>query len=113
MDETSEFNQQLYPLPYKEMASRFYTIDSKYKLSWECAELLIELGGSGSGGDSGKVDAGIGVSSPSSTSTSIPAVQPAIIQTPTKGRERALTLTGDEEKPAGLLLFSTSTILDA
>ncbi|KAJ7453236.1 hypothetical protein FB451DRAFT_673544 [Mycena latifolia] len=30
---------------YKQLASAFYTINSKYSISWECAELLIELGG--------------------------------------------------------------------
>lgn len=32
-------------LAFKEMASAFYTINSKYRISWECAGLLIELGG--------------------------------------------------------------------
>jgi len=27
----------------KELASAFYTLNSKYRISWECAELLIEL----------------------------------------------------------------------
>jgi len=34
---------------YKELASAFYTLNSKYRISWECAELLIELAGGGGG----------------------------------------------------------------
>ncbi len=32
-------------LAYKELAALFYTINAKYRISRECAELLIELGG--------------------------------------------------------------------
>ncbi|KAJ7874325.1 hypothetical protein B0H14DRAFT_2569282 [Mycena olivaceomarginata] len=35
---------------YKQLASAFYTINSKYRISWECTELLIELGGGQSEG---------------------------------------------------------------
>ena len=31
-------------MTYKQLASTFYTINPKYRISWECAELLIELG---------------------------------------------------------------------
>ncbi|TFK35721.1 hypothetical protein BDQ12DRAFT_706594 [Crucibulum laeve] len=75
-------------LAYKELASAFYTINSKYRISWECAELLIELG-SGSGGVS---------TSPPPSSASGP---PSVIGDGSvkKGRERAITLAGDESKP--------------
>jgi hypothetical protein len=29
---------------YNELASAFYVINSKYRITWECADLLIELG---------------------------------------------------------------------
>ncbi|KJA16805.1 hypothetical protein HYPSUDRAFT_206712 [Hypholoma sublateritium FD-334 SS-4] len=32
-------------LAYKELAAIFYTINAKYRISWECAELLVEFGG--------------------------------------------------------------------
>jgi len=38
---------------YKEMAAGFYTLDLKYRISWECAELLIKLAGGAGGGDGG------------------------------------------------------------
>lgn len=31
----------------------FYTLNSKYRISWECAELFIELAGGAGGGDGG------------------------------------------------------------
>ena len=39
--------------PEKQLATAFYTINSKYRVPWECAALLIELGGGGSGGAGG------------------------------------------------------------
>ncbi|KIM35749.1 hypothetical protein M413DRAFT_325892 [Hebeloma cylindrosporum] len=106
---------------YKELAAAFYTLNSKYRISWECAELLIELaGGGGAGaGDSGGTGAGI------STTTSWGGVggtaPPAEFLLPSpneimggagagadlgvgmggkkRSRERAITLAGDEAKP--------------
>ncbi|KAF8181179.1 hypothetical protein K438DRAFT_2021191 [Mycena galopus ATCC 62051] len=80
---------------YKQLASAFYTINSKYRISWECAELLIELGGGGSS------------NSPPSTSTSAPAMQqPSAVggSDGLKGgkkskRERAITLQDDAKVP--------------
>ncbi|KAF8625459.1 hypothetical protein AX17_006860 [Amanita inopinata Kibby_2008] len=81
-------------LAYKQLASTFYTINSKYRITWECAELLIELGGGSSAG---------GQSAPS-TSVSAPAMQEhnegSLSIAQRKGRERAITLAGDESKPA-------------
>ncbi|RDB27691.1 hypothetical protein Hypma_003251 [Hypsizygus marmoreus] len=77
-------------LAYKQLASAFYTINSKYRISWECAELLIELG---NGSGSSKV----------ASSTSAPAIQSSGPDGARKisgsGRERAVTLAGDESKP--------------
>jgi hypothetical protein len=33
---------------YKQLASAFYAINSKHRISWECSKLLIELGGGSS-----------------------------------------------------------------
>ncbi|KAK7038373.1 hypothetical protein R3P38DRAFT_543541 [Favolaschia claudopus] len=82
--------QQVQQQAYKQMASAFYTINSKYRISWECAELLIELGGGGTS------------TTPPSTSNSAPAMQ----QTSVGGsdgiktkRERAITLQDADGKP--------------
>ncbi|KAJ6539847.1 hypothetical protein DFH09DRAFT_929926 [Mycena vulgaris] len=76
---------------YKQLASAFYTINSKYRISWECAELLIELGGGGS-------------AAPPSTSTSAPAMQSVggsdgLRSGKSKARERAITLQDDAMVP--------------
>ncbi|KAL0948590.1 hypothetical protein HGRIS_011148 [Hohenbuehelia grisea] len=90
---------------YKELASAFYTINSKYRLSLECAELLIELGGGSTGAASGATSP----QSPPSTSVSAPAVPGSAAASDAKpvgravvrkkSRERAITLAGDESKP--------------
>ncbi|KAF8884638.1 hypothetical protein BD779DRAFT_1471962 [Infundibulicybe gibba] len=86
------------PAAYKQLASAFYTINSKYRISWECAELLIELGG--------------GTATPAtpapSSSVSAPVMHngtPIIVGK--KSRERAITLAGDESKapPRQLVLL--------
>ncbi|KAJ7830234.1 hypothetical protein B0H14DRAFT_2807830 [Mycena olivaceomarginata] len=65
-DAPSPTIQQQSQQAYKQLTSSFYTINSKYRISWECAELLIELGGGGSS------------SSPPRTSTSAPAMQQSV-----------------------------------
>ncbi|KAJ7649163.1 hypothetical protein B0H17DRAFT_427789, partial [Mycena rosella] len=77
---------------YKQLAAAFYTINSKYRISWECAELLIELGGGGS------------ATAPPSTSTSAPAMQSVggsdgLHSKKSKARERAITLQDDAKVP--------------
>lgn len=93
---------------YKQLASSFYTINSKYRIAWECAELLIELGGG---------SAGSGPASAPSTSVSAPIITgaPGSGNEGKKSRERAITLAGDESKPTtstapstGILSNSTS-----
>ncbi|OBZ73071.1 hypothetical protein A0H81_06595 [Grifola frondosa] len=64
-------------------------IESKYRISWECAELLIDIGG---GGPAATTSA-----SPPSSSQSAPVV-PTTVEG-RKSRERAVTLAGDESKP--------------
>ena len=85
---------------YNRFVEAFWSINYKYRISWECAELLIELG-SGSGGDG---DGG-GVISAAATSVSAPAIKQHLAGAGgeemilnSKGRERAITLTGDESK---------------
>ncbi|KAJ7038782.1 hypothetical protein C8F04DRAFT_1088478 [Mycena alexandri] len=84
--------QQVQQQAYKQLASAFYGINSKYRISWECAELLIELGGGGS------------ASPPPSTSTSAPAMQSVggsdgLRNGKSKARERAITLQDDAKIP--------------
>ncbi|KII84975.1 hypothetical protein PLICRDRAFT_126750 [Plicaturopsis crispa FD-325 SS-3] len=71
--------------PHKQLAAAFHTINSKYQISWECAELLIELGG--------------GTPAPQPPAVNASASAPAVSG---KGRERAITLAGDESKPPHL-----------
>ncbi|KIL63035.1 hypothetical protein M378DRAFT_198963 [Amanita muscaria Koide BX008] len=81
-------------LAYKQLASAFYTINSKYRITWECAELLIELGGGSSTVP--------GPPAPT-TSVSAPVMQAngdeGSSLTRRMGRERAITLAGDESTP--------------
>lgn len=73
-------------LEHKQLTTALNAITIKYKIPWECAELLIELGG---GTPS--------PASPPSTNTSAPTVQAELDLR--KSRERAVTLSGDESKP--------------
>ncbi|KAJ8083987.1 hypothetical protein PM082_002754 [Marasmius tenuissimus] len=74
---------------YKQLAAAFYTINSRYKIAWECAELLIELGTGSTGG------------SAPSTSVSVPTMATTFGADgkSLKNRERAITLSGEESKP--------------
>ncbi|KAI0047085.1 hypothetical protein FA95DRAFT_1559429 [Auriscalpium vulgare] len=81
--------------PQKQFAASFYHLDHKYKISWECAELLIELGG--------------GTPSPMSpppSASSAPAHDvPVERRASRKSRERAITLAGDESAPPFVTSF--------
>ncbi len=72
-----------------QLNTAFLNIEAKYRLSWECAELLIDLAGGG----------GNQPTSPPPSSQSAPAV-PTTTNDGRKSRERAITLAGDEPKPA-------------
>ncbi|KAJ7061812.1 hypothetical protein C8F01DRAFT_987412 [Mycena amicta] len=72
---------------YKQLAAAFYTIKSTYRISWECAELLIELGGG---------------PPTMHTSESAPAMT-------TQRRERATTLIDNCEGRTSPLESSSST----
>ncbi|KAJ3750420.1 hypothetical protein DFH05DRAFT_1467183 [Lentinula detonsa] len=106
--------QSSFPHPdtYKHLAAAFYTINSRYKIAWECAELLIELGGGpasameeGTGSSPGVINESVHPSSVSGnvfhgrppTSTSAPTALGSVGSSQAKkSRERAITLSGDE-----------------
>lgn len=91
---------------YNRFVEAFWSINYKYKVSWECAELLIELG---SGTGVGDGDGGGVISAPptATTSVSAPAIQQHLAGAGgegttifnLKGRERAITLSGDSTTP--------------
>jgi len=51
-------------LQYKKLASAFYTLNSKYRISWECAKPLIDLASSGDGGASTMASWGVALAPP-------------------------------------------------
>ncbi|KAI0824280.1 hypothetical protein BC628DRAFT_1378510, partial [Trametes gibbosa] len=71
-----------------QLHAAFLNIEAKYRLSWECAELLIDLAGGPSEAPG---------SAPPTSSQSAPAVPTTADGR--KSRERAVTLAGDEQKP--------------
>ncbi|KAH8091812.1 hypothetical protein BXZ70DRAFT_952323 [Cristinia sonorae] len=73
---------------YRQMMAAFRNILSKHQLSWECAELLIELGGGPPAGEG----------TPASPSGQTSDQTTPAAQVP-HSRERAITLAGDEPKP--------------
>ncbi|KAK2463307.1 hypothetical protein APHAL10511_004962 [Amanita phalloides] len=90
-------------LVYKQLASAFYTINSKYRMTWECAELLIELGGGSSSGGGGPAGPATSVSAPVMSQGRVGGDELLSSASSSwakrKGRERAITLAGDESKP--------------
>ncbi|KAH9168351.1 hypothetical protein EDB89DRAFT_1992029 [Lactarius sanguifluus] len=75
----------------KQIAVSFFHLDHKYKVSWECAELLIELGG------------GPPATPSQPNSSMLPSAQqlthPGESISSPRSRERAITLAGDESAP--------------
>ncbi|TFY61093.1 hypothetical protein EVJ58_g4715, partial [Rhodofomes roseus] len=88
------------PVPQSphELIIVFHSVESKYQISWECAELLIELG-------SGAPPHPSSAPTPDPASTSAPAILPD----GRKSRERAVTLAGDEPKP---IIIAPGTLRD-
>ncbi|VDC05287.1 unnamed protein product [Peniophora sp. CBMAI 1063] len=71
----------------------YYRLDAQYRLTWECAELLVELGtGSGNAGTGGGQERPGSMLERSGTTGT----------TSRKNRERAVTLAGDEPGPPPL-----------
>lgn len=71
---------------YRHLIVTFRSIEARYRLSWECAELLIELGG----GPTADQEPSEALLAPSQSSPQLDG---------RKSRERAVTLAGDESKP--------------
>lgn len=80
-------------ITYNELASAFDTINSKYRITWECADLLIELGSGGANGN-----ANDDVSSLPITSQFASAHAPGMPESlgTNCGREEALTFVDEE-----------------
>ena len=60
---------------YNRFVEAFWSINYKYRVSWECAELLIELGSGSGGGDGSGGSVISALPSDVTTSVSAPAVQ--------------------------------------
>lgn len=80
---------------YRQLAVRFRGIDSRYRIAWECADLLIDLG-SGAGVTSSPVSPPLPM--PTTTASSLEKTSGSL-RGGKRGRERAVTLAGDESKP--------------
>ncbi|KAF8490132.1 hypothetical protein F5888DRAFT_1808270 [Russula emetica] len=81
--------------PQRQFAAAFFHLDHKYKISWECAGLLIEL----SGGPPAPVPQAVQHSMQYGDSIS-----------GRRSRERAITLAGDEAAPPFPMAFSGSSV---
>ncbi|KAI0338849.1 hypothetical protein BDW22DRAFT_1362572 [Trametopsis cervina] len=79
---------------HRQLATTYRTIEAKYALSWECAELLVELGG-GPTASQPSVSSIHTLEQSTSTITQSASLYPDM----RKSRERAVTLAGDESKP--------------
>lgn len=79
---------------YNALASAFSSINSRYRITLECADLLIELGGGNTNLNSSSI--------PSTSSLAPLVFQSTAVEQgsigPKRGRERAITLAGDESK---------------
>lgn len=87
-------------LEHKHIVGTFHAITVKYKISWECAELLIELGG-------GAPPTSPAAQPSSSTSSPMAAAQAELDLR--KNRERAITLSGEDSKLPAVTLVSSAT----
>ncbi|PCH39016.1 hypothetical protein WOLCODRAFT_141047 [Wolfiporia cocos MD-104 SS10] len=79
-----------FPTSPHNFRATFHDIETRYQLSWECAELIIDLG---SGPPAPPVSA------PPLTPPPGPLSAPAFSTEGRPSRERAITLSGDEPKP--------------
>jgi hypothetical protein len=88
--------------PLRQFAAAFFHLDHKYKISWECAELLIELGG------------GPPAPTPQSNTSLSPVTQQSMPYGDSisgrRSRERAITLAGDEAAPPFPMSFSGPSV---
>jgi len=90
--------------PHKQFAASFFHLDHKYKISWECAELLIELGGG--------PPAPAHASQPNTSLLASPqqSIHPGDSIAGRRSRERAITLAGDESAPPFSVAFSGPSV---
>ena len=95
-------NAQGPSLEHKHVAATLHAITVKYRISWECAELLIELGG-------GAPSATSPPASAPSSSLSAPTMSMQAELDRRKNRERAVTLSGEESKAPPVPLISNAT----
>ncbi|OCH90767.1 hypothetical protein OBBRIDRAFT_825746 [Obba rivulosa] len=92
----SRSRSNTHPIPvsaleqHQHLSASFQSIDAKYRIAWECAELLIDLGGGASVAAS---------ASGLPSSQSMPVTSTTNPLDGRKSRERAVTLGGDEAKP--------------
>ena len=88
--------------PQRQFAAAFFHLDHKYKISWECAELLIELGG------------GPPAPAPQLNASLSPVAQQSMQYGDSisgrRSRERAITLAGDEAAPPFPMAFSGQSV---
>jgi hypothetical protein len=96
-------NPSLEPVdPQGQFAASFFHLDHKYKISWECADLLFELGG------------GPPALAPESNTSLSPATQQSMQYGDSvsgrRSRERAITLVGDEAAPPFPVAFSGPSV---
>ena len=91
---------------YQQLANALFAINSKYRISWECAELLIELSGGNPSAALSNADTTIRRSQPSTRH-----VQRNVSGGSRQSRERAITLAGDEGKPPVLNFLLREPIL--
>ena len=89
---------------HKQFAASFFHLDHKYKISWECADLLIELGGGP------PAPAPATHPNTSSLASPQPSIHPGDSISSRKSRERAITLAGDESAPPFSVAFSGPSV---
>jgi serine/arginine repetitive matrix protein 2 len=101
-------------LAYKQLASTFYTINSKYRISWECAELLIDLAGGSASNNGGGTQPSTSVSAPVMGAAAGAGLDLNLSLhlnlIAKKGRERAITLAGDESTPSSPVMGAPSPL---
>ncbi|KAI9461876.1 hypothetical protein F5148DRAFT_1214570 [Russula earlei] len=87
---------------HKQFAASFFHLDHKYKISWECAELLIELGGGPPAPTSQPIT--------SALASAQQFVYPGDSISGRRSRERAITLAGDEAAPPLSMSLSGTSV---
>ncbi|KAF8594620.1 hypothetical protein BDV93DRAFT_549169 [Ceratobasidium sp. AG-I] len=82
------------------VANRLNTIDDRYGLWWECADVLVELGGGGSSGGGGSNARNTGTTNSTTSGDKVaPPTEPGQDTKVVNGRERAITLAGNQSAP--------------